>query len=92
MLLEGAYEQGKYPSPSDRISAHTARQQAYHTFFAGGAGHTYGGFPVWDFTRDPKNDSYQHTWNDAMKFPGAPQVATVLRRLLEENDWWSLSP
>ncbi|HUT90030.1 MAG TPA: glycoside hydrolase family 140 protein [Thermoguttaceae bacterium] len=92
MLLEGAYEQGKYPSPGEHVSAHQARRQAYHTFFAGGAGHTYGGFPVWDFTRDPKNDAYQHTWHDAMKFPGAPQVATVLRRLLEENQWWTLSP
>lgn len=92
MLLEGAYEQGEYPSPGNHISAHTARQQAYHTFFAGGAGHTYGGFPVWDFTRDAENDSYQHTWRDAMKFPGALQVATVLRRLLEENQWWNLSP
>jgi len=92
MLLEGAYEQGKYPSPGDRISAHKARQQAYHTFFAGGVGHTYGGFPVWDFTRDPKNDVYQHTWRDAMTFPGAPQVATILRRLLDENQWWKLSP
>jgi hypothetical protein len=27
-----------------------------------------------------------------MKFPGAPQVATVLRRLLDENQWWTLSP
>lgn len=92
MLLEGAYEQGKYPSPGNHISAHTARQQAYHTFFAGGAGHTYGGFPVWDFTRDPKNDAYQHTWHDAMKFPGALQVATVARRLLDENQWWTLLP
>jgi hypothetical protein len=92
MLLEGAYEGGKYPSPGDRISAHKARQQAYHTFFAGGAGHTYGGFPVWDFTRDPRNDAYHHTWRDAMEFPGAPQIATVLRRLLEENRWWTLSP
>lgn len=92
MLLEGAYEQGKYPSPGERISAHKARQQAYHTFFAGGAGHTYGGFPVWDFTRDPKSDTYQHTWRDALKFPGAPQVATVLRRLLDENQWWNLTP
>ena len=92
MLLEGAYEQGKYPSPGDRVFDHKVRQQAYHTFFAGGAGHTYGGFPVWDFTRDPKNDSYQHTWRDATKFSGAVQVATVLRRLLEENRWWTLSP
>lgn len=92
MLLEGAYEQGKYPSPGDRISAHTARQQAYHTFFAGGAGHTYGGFPVWDFTRDPTNDTFQNTWRDAMEFPGAPQVATVLRQLLEENHWPMLAP
>lgn len=92
MLLEGAYEQGKYPSPGDHISAQKARQQAYHTFFAGAAGHTYGGFPVWDFTHDPKNDAYQHTWRDAMSFPGAPQVATVLRRLLDENRWWTLSP
>lgn len=92
MLLEGAYEQGKYPSPGDQISAHKVRQQAYHTFFAGGAGHTYGGFPVWDFTRDPKNDSYQHTWRDAMQFPGAVQVATVLRRFLEENQWWTMAP
>ena len=92
MLLEGAYEQGKYPSPSDRVSAQKARQQAFHTFFAGGAGYTYGGFPVWDFTREPQNDAYQHTWRNAMKFPGAPQVATVMRQLLNENDWTSLSP
>lgn len=92
MLLEGAYEQGQYPAPGERISAQKARQQAYHTFFAGGAGHTYGGFPVWDFTRDPKHDSYQHTWRDALKFPGASQVATVLRGLLDENQWWSLAP
>jgi hypothetical protein len=92
MLLEGAYEEGKYPSPGDRISALKARQQAYHTFFAGGAGHTYGGFPVWDFTRDPQNDTYRHTWRDALKFPGAPQVATLLRRLLDESQWWILSP
>jgi hypothetical protein len=92
MLLEGAYEQGKYPSPGNRISAQKARGQAYHTFFAGGAGHTYGGFPVWDFTRDPQNDAYKHTWRDALKFPGARQIATVLRRLLDENQWCDLSP
>jgi hypothetical protein len=93
MLLEGAYEQGKYPSPGDRVSARKARQQFYHTIFAGGAGHTYGGFPVWDFTRDGKNDSYGHTWRDAVEqFPGAAQVATVGRQLLAGSEWWSMSP
>ena len=92
MLLEGAYEQGKYPAPGERVSAQKARQQAYHTFFAGGAGHTYGGFPVWDFTHNPRHDSYGHTWRDAMQFPAAPQIATIMRRLLEENRWSTLSP
>lgn len=92
MLLEGAYEQGKYPQPGARITAAKARQQAYHTFFAGGAGHTYGGYPIWDFTRDPSNDAYSNTWRQALRFPGAPQIGGVLRQLMEEIEWWRLSP
>lgn len=40
ILVEGSYEGGtEYTRP---MTARDARQQAWHTYFAGGAGHTYG--------------------------------------------------
>lgn len=92
LLLEGAYEGGTYPGPGGRITALKARQQAYHTFLAGGAGHTYGAFPMWDFTRDPAHDTERHTWEQALAFPAGPQIAQTLRRLLDTLEWWTLAP
>jgi hypothetical protein len=92
LLLEGAYEEGQYPPPGERITALKARRQAYHAFLAGAAGFTHGAFPMWDFTRNPKNDTYRHTWKEALEFPGAHQVGSVLRAILTEQDWTSLVP
>jgi hypothetical protein len=40
ILVEGSYEGGT--EYTKRMTARDARQQAWHTYFAGGAGHTYG--------------------------------------------------
>jgi hypothetical protein len=91
---EGAYEGWAYWAPENIAfkSPLLARRTFYHTFFAGGAGYTYGheesGYSgcydsVWGFC-GPNNDG---SWKSLLDSPGAGDLPH-LRNLLNDNEWW----
>lgn len=70
------------------------RNAAYWTFFAGGAGYTYGAHPVWQFTdslRPRYSDLTFHTWQQALDLPGASDIIH-LKNLLESRPIMHLVP
>lgn len=87
LFLEGSYEHGPYKHECGWITPRRTRQQYYHTFFAGGAGHTYGAFPVWPMRGVGGGDSCGHTWQQALDFPGARHVAEIGKAFLREHHW-----
>lgn len=87
LFLEGSYEFGSYRHACGWVTPVRQRRQMYHTFFAGGAGFTYGAGPVWSMRGDSGDYNCGYTWQQALEFPGARQFATIARRFLEEQDW-----
>jgi hypothetical protein len=79
ILVEGSYENG--PEYDYTVDARSVRQQAWHTYFAGGAGHTYGHTNNWreEFTL-PDLDS-----------PGA-QGMTLLAEWMGAREPWTFTP
>ena len=65
------------------------RRQAYQTFFAGAAGHTYGG----GFDEEGNGPLFAPTnnWKPLLEQPGASQLVH-LERFLEEQEWWTWEP
>lgn len=87
LFLEGSYEYGSYRHECGWVTPVRVRRQAYQTFFAGGAGHTYGAGPIWAMRGDSGDYNCGYTWQQALAFPGAVQFAGILQAFLREHDW-----
>ncbi len=85
---EGAYEEGKYGHDCGWLTPLRVRRQAYHAFFAGAAGHTYGHWSIWPF----RGKNCEKTWSEALDAPGAEHIARVLKTFLLEHEWQRLIP
>lgn len=87
LFLEGSYEFGTYRHECGWVTPVRVRRQFYHTFFAGGAGHTYGAGPIWAMRGTGGDYNCGYTWKQALDFPGAAQVAGVAKAFLLEHQW-----
>jgi hypothetical protein len=92
LFLEGSYEYGTYRHECGWITPVRVRRQFYHTFFAGGAGHTYGAGPIWSMRGSEGDYNCGYTWQQALDFPGAAQVADVGRKFLVDHRWHEWIP
>ena len=63
------------------------RRQIYHTFFAGGAGHTYGAAPIWPMRGTGGDYSCGYTWKQALEFPAGANFAKVAKAFLHSHQW-----
>lgn len=87
VMGEGHYEgmtNGKTPARAVHI-----RRQAYQTFFAGAAGHSYGG--GFDENENGPLFSPYNNWKPLLNWEGASQLIH-LKKFLVENDWWKWEP
>ena len=82
LFLEGSYEYGSYRHECGWVTPVKLRRQMYHTFFAGGAGFTYGAGPIWAMRGNGGDYNYGYTWKQALAFPGAVQFAGIAKRFL----------
>ncbi len=76
--------EGRYEYHNKQFKAYQVRFQAYQTIFAGGFGHLYGNFRVYDFGRGMYTkapDSQRDHWKKELSSPGADQM-THLRDLM----------
>ena len=87
LFLEGSYEYGTYRHECGWVTPLRVRRQFYHTFFAGSAGHTYGAGPIWSMRGSGGDYNCGYTWQQALDFPAAAQIATVAREFLIEHEW-----
>ena len=87
LFLEGSYEFGAYGHDCGWITPVRLRRQVYHTFFAGGAGHTYGAGPIWPMRGNRGSYSCGYTWQQALDFPGAVQFAQLAKNFLIDHQW-----
>lgn len=87
LFLEGSYEYGSYRHECGWVTPVKVRRQFYQTFFAGGAGHTYGAGPVWSLRGDGGDSNCGYTWQQGLKFPGAAQIAGIGKEFLQRHDW-----
>lgn len=92
LFLEGSYEYGTYRHECGWVTPVMVRRQLYQTFFAGGAGHTYGAGPIWAMRGNEGDYNCGYTWQQALDFPGALQVATIAKKFLIENKWYEWVP
>jgi hypothetical protein len=92
LFLEGSYEFGTYRHECGWVTPVRVRRQFYQTFFAGGAGHTYGAGPVWSMRGNEGDYNCGYTWQQALDFPGAAQVAEVGKRFLNDHRWYQWIP
>ena len=92
LFLEGSYEYGTYRYECGWVTPVRVRRQLYHTFFAGGAGHTYGAGPVWAMRGNEGDYNCGYTWQQALDFPGAAQVAGIAKRFLNDHKWYQWVP
>jgi len=92
LFLEGSYEYGTYHHECGWVTPLRVRRQFYHTFFAGGAGHTYGAGPVWAMRGSGGDYNCGYTWQEALDFPGAVQVAEVGKQFLLDHKWYKWIP
>lgn len=87
LFLEGSYEYGTYRHECGWVTPVRVRRQLYQTFFAGGAGHTYGAGPIWAMRGDGGDYNCGYTWKEALNFPGAKQVAIIGKDFLSKHNW-----
>ena len=87
LFLEGSYEYGSYRHECGWVTPVKVRRQFYQTFFAGGAGHTYGAGPIWAMRGNDGDYNCGYTWQQALDFPGAIQVAVLGKKFLTEHKW-----
>ena len=87
LFLEGSYEYGSYRHECGWITPLRIRRQFYHTFFAGGAGHTYGAGPIWAMRGNEGDYNCGYTWQQALNFPGAAQIAGTGKQFLSDHRW-----
>lgn len=92
LFLEGSYEYGTYSHECGWVTPVRVRRQFYHTFFAGGAGHTYGAGPIWAMRGNDGDYNCGYTWQQALDFPGAVQIADVARQFLLDHKWHEWIP
>lgn len=87
LFLEGSYEFGAYGHDCGWVTPVRVRRQIYHTFFAGGAGHTYGAGPIWPMRGNSGSYSCGYTWKQALEFPAGANFAGVARTFLVDHGW-----
>lgn len=92
LFLEGSYEYGTYRHECGWVTPIMVRRQLYHTFFAGGAGHTYGAAPIWAMRGNQGDYNCGYTWQQALDFPGAMQVANIAKKFLLDYNWYEWIP
>ena len=92
LFLEGSYEYGSYSHKCGWITPVRVRRQFYHTFFAGGAGHTYGAGPIWAMRGNEGDYNCGYTWQQALDFPGAVQIADKAKQFLTDHKWHEWIP
>lgn len=92
LFLEGSYEYGTYRHEYGWVTPVIVRRQFYQTFFAGGAGHTYGAGPIWAMRGNGGDYNCGYTWQQALDFPGARQVAVIAQEFLRKHNWESWAP
>lgn len=92
LFLEGSYEYGSYRHECGWVTPVRVRRQFYHTFFAGGAGHTYGAGPVWAMRGNEGDYNCGYTWKQALDFPAAKQVAIIGKQFLIDHKWHEWVP
>ncbi len=88
VLGEGAYEDGRYSHDCGFITPLKVRRQAWHAFFAGAAGHTYGHYAVWPF----RGEFCGQTWTECLDTPAAGQIARILKEFLHQHEWHKFAP
>ncbi|HUX55968.1 MAG TPA: DUF4038 domain-containing protein [Bacteroidales bacterium] len=87
LFLEGSYEFGSYRHECGWVTPLRVRRQIYHTFFAGGAGHTYGAGPIWAMRGNAGDYNCGYTWKQALEFPAGANFAGVAKVFLQEHQW-----
>lgn len=92
LFLEGSYEYGSYRHVCGWVTPVKIRRQFYQTFFAGGAGHTYGAGPIWSMRGNEGDYNCGYTWQQALDFPGAVQITNVAKRFLMDHKWHQWIP
>ncbi len=92
LFLEGSYEYGTYRHECGWVTPLKVRRQFYHTFFAGGAGHTYGAGPIWAMRGNEGDYNCGYTWQQALDFPGAAQIAKTGKKFLTDHKWYEWIP
>ena len=92
LFLEGSDEYGSYRHECGWVTPVKYRRQVYQTFFAGGAGHTYGAGPIWAMRGNGGDYNCGYTWKQALAFPGADQFAGVAKAFLQRHQWHQWIP
>ncbi|WP_346857812.1 DUF4038 domain-containing protein [uncultured Draconibacterium sp.] len=92
LFLEGSYEYGSYRHDCGWVTPVRVRRQFYQTFFAGGAGHTYGAAPIWSMRGNEGDYNCGYTWQQALDFPGAAQVSLTGKQFLSDHNWYEWIP
>lgn len=92
LFLEGSYEYGTYRHACGWITPLKVRRQFYHTFFAGGAGHTYGAAPIWAMRGSAGDYNCGYTWKQALNFPAAAQLSHIGKQFLVDHKWHEWIP
>jgi hypothetical protein len=87
LFLEGSYEYGTYRHECGWVTPVRVRRQFYQTFFAGGAGHTYGAGPIWAMRGNEGDYNCGYTWQQALDFPAAAQVSVIGKQFLIDHKW-----
>jgi hypothetical protein len=88
VLAEGHYEGITHQHKAEAIHV---RRQAYQSFFAGAAGHTYGG--GFDAAGNGPLFSVSNNWEPLLQMPGATQIRYLSGFLMEKNWWlWQMNP
>jgi len=92
LFLEGSYEYGTYRHECGWVTPVRVRRQFYQTLFAGAAGHTYGAAPIWAMRNNDGDYNCGYTWQQALDFPGALQLAKIGKKFLLDHKWHSWVP
>jgi hypothetical protein len=92
LFLEGSYEYGSYRHECGWVTPVMVRRQVYHTFFAGGAGHTYGAGPVWAMRGTGGDYNCGCTWKQALDFPAGAQFAVIAGNFFNTHKWYQWIP
>lgn len=92
LFLEGSYEFGSYRHECGWVTPVRVRRQIYQTFFAGGAGHTYGAGPIWAMRGTGGDYNCGYTWKQALEFPAGANFTGLTKKFLLENQWFKWIP